>query len=85
VEEQGESENQYWQQNFNNSTTMHPFQTIISSLERSTSIDALQLFEQCNTTSIYDAMTILVSTIPMQRQRIILVHREKEITQQPLI
>jgi hypothetical protein len=46
---------------FNISTTTHQFQTIMSMFQRSTSVDALQLFDHCNTTSINDDMTILAT------------------------
>jgi hypothetical protein len=47
------------------STIAHLFQTIILLLERSTSVDVLQLF------NMNDDMTILVSTIATQFQGII--------------
>jgi hypothetical protein len=45
------------------STTIYRFQTIISVFERSAPVDAFQTLDHCNTISIDDDMTILVSTI----------------------
>jgi hypothetical protein len=46
---------------FNILTTTHQFQTIISVFERPTSVDALQLFNHCNTTGINDDMTMIAT------------------------
>jgi hypothetical protein len=54
---------------FNISTTTHWFQTIILAFERSTSLDALQLFDHCNTSSINDDMTILARIATQFRGR----------------
>jgi hypothetical protein len=56
---------------FNISTTTHAFQTIILALERPTALNALQLFDLSNTTSISDELAILVNTIVTQFQGII--------------
>jgi hypothetical protein len=53
------------------STTIHRFETIISALERSTPVDAFQTLDHCNTISIDDDMTILVSTIETHFQSIV--------------
>jgi hypothetical protein len=53
------------------STTIYRFQIIISAFKRSTPVDALQTLDHCNTISIDDDMTILVSTIETHFQGII--------------
>jgi hypothetical protein len=58
------------------STTIYRFQTIISEFERSTPVDAFQTLDHCNTISIDDDMTILVSTIETHFQGIIPVCRQ---------
>jgi hypothetical protein len=63
--------------NFNISTTTHRFQTIMSASEISTSVDALQLFDHCNMTSIYHDMPILAGMIATQFQVRTLVCHEK--------
>jgi hypothetical protein len=63
---------------FNNSTTTHLFQAIISTLDRyTTTLDVLQVFNHCNLTSINDDMTILVNTIVTPFQGIIPVFCKK--------
>jgi hypothetical protein len=47
---------------FNISTTIHPFQTIISALERYTDVDAIQVFKHHNTTDIGEDTAVIVNT-----------------------
>jgi hypothetical protein len=69
---------------FDISTTIYQLQTIISAFERSTPVDAFQTLDHCNTISIDDDMTILVSTIETHFQCIIPVccknHNNSTIT-----
>jgi hypothetical protein len=66
-------------------TTINPFQTIISALERYTSVDAFQVFEHHNPTSIGEDTASIVNINGEQFQHVILFIVMNIITPQPLV